>query len=256
MARVAFLIVPGRDDRAFYKSFLSKILERHGFCMFDFNRNTKKKIKILKSILPDICRRTAILSIRSNNKELKVVVWPDSNKVTERASNLLNYQAGLEDPMINLVVVAEDAEDLDFSQRLTSLYDSLNARAKEFKFGKLKDQGNTYLLYMLNKPQDCYLLLLAQGLPGFTIGKRAVEDYLLYIHRDLLEEIESKYRDLFKEIKQSDHAHKKLTLLLALKKCGTCFDDLAFKLDKDEVETLIKNCDGLARLVKPIEELI
>lgn len=251
------VIAPGRDDRAFYKRFFYHISRRSGFRLVDLDSKSYEKEK--QNAIDRICKQCALrgtsvtkLLSTGTDRELYVVIIPSEKEITELARVILEYQAGWDEPSIDFMVVADDAEERDFEEKLTSMYDSLRS-AKHLDIGEEVSRGNYYRLYILKRPKGVRLMLFVQGLRNVKIvTKHAVEDYVLYLYGDMLNEIlETVGKDL------RDNMHKKLALAIALRLCYTRIEELFLQgLDDNRLDKLLEVCDGLKVLADIISNML
>lgn len=257
------VIVPGRDDRAFYKRFFHYVARKLGFQLIDLD--SRSYVEEKQTVLDRICKQhrrtmgveesgeeggvlrgTSVIRLLSTgtDRAVYVVIVPSERRVTQIASTILGYQAGQEEPSIDFMVVADDAEERDFEEKLTSMYNSLRS-AKHLDIGDEVSRGNYYRLYILKRPKDVRLMLFVQGLRDIrVVTKHAVEDYVLYLHEDMLNEILGAVgRDL------RDNMHKKLALAIALRLCYTRIEELFLQgLDDSRLGKLLQACDSLRTL--------
>ncbi len=199
------VLVPGRDDRAFYKRFFRYTANRLNLHFDDLDASNRGVEK--RTVLDRVCKQARTpsggealcgasvlrLSSKDSGRSLEVVVLPTERRVTHVASLVLEYQAGLDKPTIDFVVVADDAEEMSSSDRLDSLYNSLIS-AGSIEIDRELKRGNYFRSFILKKPKGIRLLLLVQGIETVTgFAKHAIEDYVLYLHMDTLAELR-KYR--------------------------------------------------------------
>ncbi len=213
---ILLMIVPGRADRAFYKRFFICIARNLGFQFVDLDAKAYRMEKedILNQIysLPRATRNdrviergSAVIKIMTRNKDIAIVILPAERSVlpisnkdkvtfTRIASSILGYQASLIKPTVNVVVVAEDAEDMSLSERLESLYNSLMAYGV-IEVEKELISGKAFRLFNLKRPKDVKLMLLAQGIEQVTIvSKHAIEDFILYSYTHIINDIKNYVR--------------------------------------------------------------
>jgi len=281
MSEILVMVVPGRVDRAFYKRFFRYVAGKlkSEFIDLDSSRYESDKHKILESICKQqqipgqqesasvLLRGTSVVRLVStnNNKEINAVIIPSERRVDYTAKLILEYQAGLyEKPSIKFIVVAEDAEEISFEERLKSLYDSLKS-SKHIRIDREVSRDKYYRLYILGKPEGVKLMLLVQGLECVDISikgiKHAIEDYILYLYSDIVDEILNSGflgetgRDSRSNIR--GNIHKKLALMVALKLCYTNIEELLFEgLDDNKLDGLVYVHDGLRVLRDEISKLL
>ncbi|MEB2792766.1 MAG: hypothetical protein G5Z42_07080 [Caldisphaeraceae archaeon] len=262
--RLVLIMVPGRNDRAFYKAFLLKMSRGHGLGIIDVDQYEEEKYHVLAQAFQideaSPIRRSSVLKVNigKGRKEIYVIVLPTEGNVVEKACDVLKYQSGLFPPAIDYLAVAEDAEDRCFRERLDSLRDSLRSRGC-IKIKEEQEQGRHFRLYALKEPKNVKLMLLVQGVEqGLDlVDKHAVEDYVLYPHKPYVQEIAKNCPKLIDRISHGRHAHKKMALLMTIYMCYKNLEEAFFNgLDEQELEVLVKSNDGLATLIKSIEQLV
>jgi len=99
-------------------------------------------------------------------------------------------------------------------------------------------------------------MLIVQGIKLVTIvTKHAIGDYILYLYRDLVDEMiktTNKFMQIV-NIKTDKHKHKKLALLIAVKLCYTKIEEIFLKnLNMYHLNELIRTCDALNTLISII----
>ncbi len=257
------LLVPGRDDRAFYKSFFIRVPREVGFRTIDLDCRGREaeKHQILNKAFPLIedspIKGSSVIKLEAINRGriVYVVIWPTEREVTQRARDVLENQAGLIKPTIDMIAVAEDAEDVGFDERLESLRNSLIS-CKYIEIEKEIDRGNFFRLYILKKPKGVKLMLLVQGIGELSISnKHTIEDYVLYPYMDVINEIERKCPYIIARIRQGRYIHKKMALLVTIYKCYTKIEEMFHRsLSKEEFNTLINRNDGLRKLISILNQ--
>ncbi len=273
MAGSTFLVmfVPGRDDRAFYKRLLAYVARRLGVRYVDLDASSHggEKDGILNRVYRpygaggSILRKASVIRLSStgNTGEVFITIIPCERRVTQVAGAVLAYQAGLEEPMIDFVVVADDAEDTGFHEKLTSLQDSLRSLSHyEYGEGELSS-GDYYRLFALRRPRGVKLMFLVQGLKQQSIvAKHAIEDYVLFTHRDDLKELleaMGRYPHSLRVDVFDTYAHKKLALLIAIRLCHTRIEELFLRsLSDAQLDELLGICDGLSTLYSIVSQLL
>ena len=261
-SKLILIIVPGKDDRAFYKIFLKKTFESQGLEIIDLDQTNYREEK--NSVIARAfqigdespIKRSSVLKVIFNNEEKVVylIIWPTERSVVDKTCEVLEYQSGLSSPSINYLVVAEDAEDRDFKERLDSLEDSLHSR-RCMKIKKNERQGRHHRIYVLEKPENVRLILLVQGVEqGLDfITKHAIEDYVLYPYQEIIREIQTNCPKLFSKIIDSKYSHKKMALVAAAYLCYKNIEEFFYNaLNEKELEALIESNDGLLALVETV----
>ena len=260
------IIVPGKDDRAFYKTFFWKVFKNQDLEIIDIDRDEyrQEKYRVMSQAFQigatSPIRGSSVLRINldEGKKAIYLIIWPAGGNVVERACEIIEYQSGLSSPTIDYLVVAEDAEEMGFEERLNSLENSLNSHGcTEIK--ERQQEGRHYRLYILRKPKNVRLILLVQGIDKSLdqIDKHTIEDYILYPHSAYIQEIKTNYPELFNKILRSRHAHKKMALLIAIYMCYKTIEEAFFNaLNEEELDVLIKSNDGLATLIEIITRII
>ena len=260
--KLLLMLVPGRDDRAFYKRFLRYVARKHGLLLDDLDaaNHGDEKYMVLDKVYRQpralsgvvVLRGTSVLrlSSRTGNGSTEIVLLPTERRVTHVAGLILEYQAGLDAPTIDAVVAADDAEEMSISDRLGSMYNSLMS-VRGIRIGKELKQGKYFRLLTLERPRGLKLMLLVQGLETVEdLTKHAIEDYVLHLYRDSLTELRNSCKQLLNTLTRSSRQHKKLALLIALKHCFTRLEELFLRdLDDDKLDKLVKVSDGLQELV-------
>ncbi len=260
------LIVPGRTDRAFYKAFITKVFRnKPNIQVNDLDSEEKNSVKeaVLRRILPiaensDLIKGSASLEVISEDKNrVYIIIVPSETKVVEKAMYFLNHFAGLEyyKGIIDTIIVAEDAEDKSFEERLTSLYYSVAAR---IDLGEILKDGKYFRCYSLKKPLGLKLLFVVQGLEDVdVVEKHAIEDFIIYVFSNELNR--GPLRSCVDAIKslENKHIHKKLALLIVLSKCYVSLERFLFKsLSEQEIEDLKRIHDGLNEIVNIVHRCL
>jgi len=265
--RAILLIVPGKNDRAFYKAFIAKAFRnKPNIRVNDLDSEEKESRKeyILRKILPvsensNLIKGTASLEIISedNNKTVYIIIIPSEIQVIKKTIHFLNHFLGLEDykSIVDTIIVIDDAEDKSFEERLNSFYDSVASR---IDLGDIIKGGVYFRCYSLKKPDGLKLLFVVQGLKDINVvEKHALEDFIIYVFSNELGRGPLKpCIDVIKSLKNKN-SHKKLALLIVLSKCYTSLDKFFFKsLSKQEIEDLKEIHDGLNEIINVVQECL
>lgn len=252
------IIVPGPTDRTFYKALImktySKQLEVIDLDSRDFKTEREKVIKtVLKQLNPKISKLAVLRLVKKDTNSpncLNVIILPSEREVTYTAQTLIEYLLGSSEHSIDYVVIAEDAEEEDPEGKVESMLRGVTSNVRT-KLEEI-DRGRGYrevVIYSFGNT-NIQLLIIIQGifgkeLEGLATHKHAIEDFIIYSHKNLVKELERKYPEILELIIKSKNAHKKLTLLLAIMRCfhnleEFIFRDIDFERLVDDIETLRK----------------
>ena len=265
MDKAVLIIVPGRDDRAFYKAFIQKMFngKMNGSIRVDdlsITGNRDRRNKVLRSIFPVseeaqgnlLWSRSVILEVTRSDRRVFVVIIPAKNTVTEDACQIIGFLGGVFRTArikINTIVIAEDAEDMDFRVRLRNLSNSIRSRCRDINVS-LVSSGNYYMLHTIGSLQVLVVVQGVDGLPGEVNAKHAIEDFIMYVYRE-------KAVSKSSMIDNNDgNRHKKIALLIAIDECRTSVEKLFYKLTDRDMESLASSHDGLQQIYRIIDNLL
>ncbi len=257
---VIALVVPGRRDRAFYKTFYRLLASKAGAGFEDLDSRGKleEKRKLLRSLGLEGQRGSSIVRLLGAQSTLTVVVIPAEEDTVSVAAAIAGFQLGLSRPLLDLLVIAEDAEDMSFEERLTSLRDSLRSQLSRLKPGpslgfNVLDRGEYYEHIQLHGDRAAHLnlLLIAQGLRDTSRLakdlKHAVEDYIIYVRGSLVKGILERCPMLSGTSRRG--FHKKAAQLVALAECHPDVEAFINRgLNVDDLDKLVNACDALRKL--------
>ncbi len=276
MDKLIVILVPGRDDRAFYKRFIMHVANSLNLEFSDLDRSghESEKSAVLNKIVKGWDKRkgTQLLDLRrSSSVKLYsslykshamgyVTIIPTEGNVSRAGAILLKYQASLSNPSIDLLVLIDDAEEMTFNARLQSFYNSLTYTSS-IDVDALISRGSYHYLYKLRRPRNIILLLIVQGLEQFTIvPKHAIEDFIFYLYHEntgKIKEALSKCPRTLRIDTMDRYAHKKLALLIALEQCYTRIEELlARDIDNGRLLKLQHEHDGLRTLTITLKQLL
>ncbi len=259
------LLVPGKTDRAFYKALITKVLRGKDIIIADLDSREYELLKykildeVFKLIYGSPIKGSSVIKLEAGNKSrtIYVIIWPTEREVVQVARDILENQAGSNEPTIDFVVVADDAEDMGFINKLESLYNSLVAHGS-IEVEKEIGRGRCFRLYSLKKPKGIKLMLFVQGIEELDIvDKHAIEDFILYSYMDIIDEIKNRCHYLIDKINQSRYSHKKIALLIVIYNCHTSVEEIFYRnLDREKLEKLISKNDGLQKLIDILVNIV
>jgi len=263
------IIVPGRTDRAFYKSLLNKYCEYS--CLETRDIRPAERNRLLGDFLPygetnnmpntgqDIVRKSA--GIICNDTAILIIDAGGDDKVMKKLRTLLGLalQSELLDPGSLILIAVKDAEQLPPEEALKSLEDSFMSMIDKFhKQGTLKSnpfpamyaRGEYYVEFGSENTPG--VILVVQGLKEVDLGKHAIEDFLIYIEKRMcrLGAPEKCCEELC--CREDKMKGKKLVVLSAVARCGVTVEDLIYSYSIDDFLALIDVHDGLDRIVREI----
>ncbi len=258
------IVVPGEDDRAFYKMFVKSVADSHGLVYTDLDsgEHRAEKSRLVDEIAPQEdqqgvrLRGVSAALLRGSSGSAAVVVWPMKGEWGEGIRNawiLLSYQLGLREPTLSYFVVARDSERSSARAMLQGLLDSLAARQPCVR-GSQVERGRYYMMIRSVCGKPLNLLLMAQSLEyvedmSQVVEQHAVEDFIVYLCLDKLRRLLDKCPRLQKLV-QGRWGHKKLAALAAIERCRPGVDEKFLKeiITPETVERLRSVHDGLAKL--------
>ncbi len=291
MNRVVVLVVPGRDDRTFYKRFLMSLAKRLSTKVvyedLDQRKYEEERIRIISSIVKtlkvrekDVMRQYAVIRLKNMERHTNldvIISLPGvgvpghsggKNPTARIAGILVSLLLGSHKHRVGLIAAVEDAEEHDFRKRLESLENSLRDVLGDDVEIETKEEGSYYRLYLAkkkgvaeNEQREMQIMLMVQGLREtekilpYKIKKHALEDFLLYAGQDILKSVP----DVCKEILAGHESklHKKLVLLLLAYGCYVQREEFVMKtINEKVVGMLIELHDGLRKLYALIEEML
>lgn len=277
--RIIVIVVPGRLDRAFYKRFLmllAKIIDAE-YIDLDESRNQEEKHSLLsqlyKPVLPTqrVRLKASALLLSKGGSRLAIIIISSEGDPVGVAAAIIGYQIGLREPSIDAIIVAEDAEDKKFEERLQALRDSLASQEPLLgeTFRKRNSQvrkGHYYEEYVLDEHPELKLLLVAQGVKEVeeivNVTKHAVEDYIIVTKGDTIMNILNLLQrgsciPLQELLGNKRSLHKKLAQLVAIMHCSTGIEEFIYQgISSDDVRRLIDINDALKRIKEIIEQML
>jgi hypothetical protein len=273
VTKIVVIIVPGRNDRAFYSSLIRRMLERNTSVYIeslDAHNRRGEKDKIVQCLVKskELSRKTSALLIHNKSKGLAIVIFDSQGNPTGYAATIIGYIEGAKrKPPLTAIIVAEDAEDKTPEERLKSLRDSLRAqlrlhRVQPIELTGPEAAGRYFEEYRLESLNGVSLILLVQGLTELkemntiNVAKHAIEDFVIYSWRKELKNLLEKCRTLEEHL-NTTHKHKKLAVLAAVVNCHNSIEELLQReLTPKQAEEMIRVHDGLKRLKEIIESTI
>ena len=268
------MIVPGPTDRAFYKRFFKLIADIIGFGYDDLDRADKEEEKgtLLAQIYKPMSqpretrfKKTSAILLSNEGTKLAIVIIPSEGDPTEIAAAFIGYQMGLSKPSVDIVIVAEDAEDKTPEERLRALRDSLASQEESLREvwqRNLISKGHYYEEYVLDT--GLRLLLVVQGIEEIKGDistskpiKHAIEDYIIYVKRDIISNIMNSCSFLKQVLGKGRATHKKLAQLVAIIHCYADIVEFIYRnILADDVKKLVVTNDALNRIKELTKQLL
>ena len=268
------MIVPGPTDRAFYKRFFKLIADIIGVGYDDLDRADRRKEKdaLLAQIYKPMSqlretrfKKTSAILLSNEGAKLAIVIIPSEGDLTGVAAALIGYQMGLSKPSVDIVIVAEDAEDKTPEERLRALRDSLASQEKSLREvwrGNLISKGHYYEEYVLDT--GLRLLLVVQGIEEIKENistlkpiKHAIEDYIIYVKGDVISNVVNSCSFLKQVLGEGRVTHKKLAQLVAIIHCYADIVEFIYRnILADDVKKLVAINDALNRIKELTRQLL
>ena len=270
------IIVPGRDDRAFYKRLILKYFggTKKGITVKDIDAGPEAR-QAIERVLPlykgggphYLVKGSVVIRLTRGRKALYTAIIPSEERPERRACSILMHLSGKEPDrwkqFLRGFIIIDDAEERTFAGRLLSFIDSLTAM-KCVHIKEKVSEGTYFTEYVLKKPAGLKLVLMVQGLAEISfLPKHTIEDFAVYLYARRNEEkarLTALYEELVKAAGVNEHGgrerkkHKKIANLIALSKCYLSTEELFSKgLTEADARLIVEAHDGLRKLVRMIE---
>ena len=301
---IVALVVPGRDDRIFYKTFFKRLADLLSTCCganmnyvdLDSSEYRGKKQELLEQVVPGVrgLGKWAALSLTDGHgRSVNILIGlpieavrdvhgrvGGKDPVAATAAVLMGILIVKQIPNFKLLVVADDAEQSTFKDRLQRLENNvfdvhlrqlLERIGIDVKRSVVSFDATSYYYKLLdvdvqNSGYSFRVLMLVQGLEPRIVGsvfeplaqtnRRALEDFIVYAAKERVSQIPAACIDVLQSA-GSQRLHKKIVRLLALMLCRheleNAMDSL---LGVEGVRRLLSVHSGLERLAGEVAALL